>query len=86
MSFDHDRPNSLDPNAWEWQHVTEEGATVLVSKVGGGTIGRRYDGAWHYSYTRRDHHDEGSDMWTGSPASHAEVAEMVAEFIEQHAD
>lgn len=79
--FDHDRPDALHPDEWEYTTVTPDGATVLVSKVGGGTIPRAYDGAWHYSYTRRDHHVEGSDFHAGSPATHEDVADMVADIL-----
>lgn len=80
--FAQDRPDPLVPSDWEYQTVTPEGATVLVSKVGGGTLGRRYDGAWHYSYSRRDFHTEGSDLHTGMPYSHSEAAELIADFME----
>jgi len=79
--FDHDRPNPLHPQDWEYQCVTPDGATVLVSKVGGGTLGRYYSGAWHYSYSRRDYHAEGSDLMTGTPHTHADAASIVADHL-----
>jgi hypothetical protein len=85
VSFDHDRPDALRPNDWELGIVTTTGATVLVSKVGGGTLGRSYDGTWHYSYSRRDHHAEGSDLTTPA-VDHWQAAGIVAEFIEQNHD
>lgn len=80
--FAHERPDATRPEEWEWQHVTHRGATVLVSKVGGGTLGRRYVGAWHYSYSRRDFHEEGSDLDVGTPITHEEAAGLVADFTE----
>ena len=81
MSFDHDRPDPLQPDEWELSVVTDDGATVLVAKVGGGTIGRAYDGAWHYSYTLDDRHEVGSDLVTGTPCNHIDAAHLVAEFM-----
>ena len=84
MSFDHDRPSSTDE--WELTTVTDNDATVRVSKVGGGTLGRAYAGSWHYSYhDPRGHRlEEGSDLVTGSPTTHEEAAEQVADYFEQH--
>jgi len=78
--FDHERPNPLMPQDWEYQTVMPDGATVLVSKVGGGTLGRYYAGAWHYNYSRRDRHAEGSDLVTPVAHTHADAASLVADF------
>lgn len=82
MSFDHDRPDASDPDAWEYS-TDIDGATVRISKVGGGTIGRSYTGSWHYSLvgggTGTD--TEGSDLTTGSPVTHEEAAVIVADFL-----
>lgn len=82
-NYDHERPSALHPQDWEYAAVMPNGATVLVSKVGGGTLGRYYDGAWHYSYSRRDRHREGSDLTTALPHDHALAASLVADLIEQ---
>lgn len=81
MSFDHERPNSANPDEWEYRTIID-GSRVLISKVGGGTLGRSYDGAWHYSFDRVGRHDEGSDLVTGTPHTHVEAAALIAEFME----
>jgi hypothetical protein len=82
-SFDHDKPDASQPQDWEYGEVDYYGAVILVSKVGGGTLGRQYEGSWHYSYTLRDRHVEGSDLWTGFPQSHVGAAQMVSEFLSE---
>lgn len=79
--FAHERPSALHPQDWEYETVTHDGATVLVSKVGGGTIGRYYSGAWHYSYSRRDRHEEGSNLILGTPHDHAGAASVVVHHL-----
>jgi hypothetical protein len=79
--YDHERPDPLIPQDWEYEGVMPDGACVLVSKVGGGTLGRYYSGAWHYSYSRRDRHREGSDLITGTPHTHADAATIVADHL-----
>lgn len=81
MSFDHDRPNSLNPSDWEYAHIAPDGATILISKVGGGTLGKRYEGHWHYAYTLGDRHEEGSDLETPTPVSHETAADYVFGFL-----
>lgn len=57
--------------------------TIRVSKVGGGTQGRRYAGSWHYQAEGPDGAivAAGSDLHTGTPKSHHEAALEVAWFI-----
>jgi hypothetical protein len=81
MSYDHERPNSLNPSEWEYSVIAPDGATILISKVGGGTLGKPYDGTWHYSYSLRDEHSEGSDLETPIPVSHATAADYVFGFM-----
>lgn len=58
---------------------------ILVSKVGGGTLGRAYDGRWLYRVRpvsrRAAVLAEGNDLNTGTPKTHAEAAEIVADFV-----
>jgi hypothetical protein len=86
-NYSHEYPTSDD----EWEHCKRCGPfAVYVSKVGGGTLGRSYEGAWHYQIV--DYRDgsptwglivtRGSDLNTGTPATHAEAAEIVADFCE----
>lgn len=79
--YDHERPNSLNPSEWELAIVSADGATILISKVGGGTIGREYVGAWHYSWTYRDRHQEGSDLDTPIPTTHYGAAAFISEYV-----
>lgn len=76
--FDHDYPGD---GGHEYETMTEAGA-VRVSKVGGGTIGRAYQGAWHYHV--RGTAFRGSDLVTGSPTTHHEAAQTVADFYDHH--
>lgn len=57
---------------------------VHVSKIGGGTLGKAYDGAWEYAILQRhvsgwDVIASGSDITTGTPKAHADVAQMIIE-------
>jgi hypothetical protein len=79
--FDWDRPTCLRPDDWEYGIVTHNGSTILISKVGGGTLGETYTGSWHWSWTHRDRHQCDSDLITGSPTSHASAANQVDDFI-----
>ena len=58
---------------------------IRISKVGGGTVGRAYgEGQWIYrvSYTGPGPVVlEGDDLRTGAPRTHAEVAEIVFDFL-----
>lgn len=58
---------------------------VRVSKVGGGTVGRAYDGHWSYrvSYVGSAGAPvmEGDDLKTGTPKTHAQVVEIVMDFL-----
>ncbi len=55
---------------------------LLIAKVGGGTPGRAYTGAWYY---RLDVNGEtaahGDDLETGTPKTHAQTARIAAEFL-----
>jgi hypothetical protein len=60
------------------------GMTVYVSKVGGGTVGEKYVGAWAYLVMidgREVAH--GDDMPTGLPHTHEHVTQMVADFVSE---
>ena len=85
-NYDHDFPEPGD-----WESTTVAASPVLgdlyvrISKVGGGTQGRRYAGAWHYRVESRDSSAtlaEGSDLYTGSLRSHHEAATEVVAFLE----
>lgn len=36
-------------DGWEYKTTLYDGTVVKVAAVGGGTIGRKYSGAWYYS-------------------------------------
>lgn len=57
---------------------------VHVSKVGGGTLGKAYDGTWEYAILLRavggwEVIASGTDIETGTPKTHGQVAAMIAE-------
>lgn len=58
--------------------------TVELSKVGGGTVGKAYEGVWVYRVSDADDSTlmEGADLHTGTPKTHAEVALIVYDFYE----
>lgn len=59
---------------------------VEVNKVGGGTVGRRYEGDWVITVREGDTVVLNDVITTGTPKVHAEVAEMAPEFIEDAED
>jgi hypothetical protein len=62
---------------------TDEGLIVQVEKLGGGTLGYAYTGAWRYIVSDAVGRElgRGQDFETGMPHTHAEVASMIAEFF-----
>lgn len=58
-----------------------DGLTVMIEKLGGGTVGNAYTGTWRYIVLSESGTEvaRGQDMETGMPHTHAEVAEIVAE-------
>lgn len=59
---------------------------VSISKIGGGTVGRKYDGDWAYAIRSRRHDGKllmfGKDLHTGTPKTHREAAEIAVEMYE----
>jgi len=59
---------------------------VSISKTGGGTVGRRYDGDWSYAIRSQNYRGKllmfGSDLSTGNPSTHREAAELAVEMYE----
>lgn len=54
---------------------------VEISKTGGGTVGRRYDGMWSYRITSNGKTvAEGDDLRTGTPKTHEEAARIAWSF------
>jgi hypothetical protein len=65
----------------EYTTTTDNGLTVQIEKLGGGTVGNAYAGLWRYIVTTASGTfvARGQDVATGMPHTHAEVAEMVAD-------
>jgi hypothetical protein len=60
---------------------------VEISKVGGGTVGRRYQGLWSYRITANGKViAKGDDLRTGSPARHEEAARIAYGFVDDTYD
>lgn len=58
-----------------------------VSKVGGGTVGRRYQGLWKYRITQKGKViAEGEDLRTGMPKTHEEAARIAYAFADDSYD
>jgi hypothetical protein len=71
---------------WEHSYTDHEectGLTVRIAKVGGGTLGKSYDGSWEFEVL--NHSGEviqKSYLNTGTPMTHAEAARTVISFHE----
>jgi hypothetical protein len=64
----------------EFTDTSEDGEIIEIMKVGGGTPGREYDGAWLYKVRDKDYDVvTRGQVNTGTPHTHAYVAAMVAE-------
>jgi|SRR5690242_116763 len=66
----------------EYMMVTD-GVRVEVEKIGGGTVGKAYEGTWRYCA----HEDSvllgcGDDFYSGTPMTHRQVARVVLDFLE----
>lgn len=66
----------------EHTHTDDNGLTVQVEKLGGGTVGREYTGTWRYIATDSDGNEvaRGQDCDTGMPHSHDHVAREIAAY------
>lgn len=57
---------------------------VEISKAGGGTVGKRYQGTWSYRITQNGKVvAEGDDLRTGTPKTHEEAARIAWEFQDE---
>ncbi len=67
--------------------TTIGGLNVLVDKDGGGTIGRAYVGTWTVSVLNGPVFVlDNSELRTGMPKTHAQVARLAAEFASEQID
>lgn len=75
QAFDPDLVESLTPIG--------EDRIVEVYKIGGGTLGRSYEGLWGYRFTRRGHQiASGTDLHAGTPKTHDEVAQIILDIFD----
>lgn len=60
----------------------EDGVAVEIAKVGGGTVGHSYTGNWIYRVFDSAGRPmaEGTDLYTGSPATHTMAADAAYDF------
>lgn len=69
----------------EYTRELTDGTLVEIEKVGGGTVGRSYDGNWRYRVTYADGDQTFSwdrgDLHTGTPKTHAEALVILCEFL-----
>jgi hypothetical protein len=64
--------------------IIGQGIRIQLEKLGGGTVGRAYQGTWRYVVTDVHTGDEvarGQDLHTGTPKTHAEAALILADFL-----
>ena len=63
------------------QYAGDPPMSVWMSKVGGGTVGERYTGAWAYSVTFRGERLHGDDITSNTPATHEEMVRTLCSFL-----
>lgn len=67
--------------------TTIDGLRVQVDKVGGGTVGRSYEGRWSVTVENGPIYVyDNDDFTTGTPKMHAEVARIAADFASAKID
>lgn len=55
---------------------------VEIEKLGGGTLGRAYEGTWRYRVTYPDGREVfGQDLTTGTPKYHAQIPGILWGFL-----
>lgn len=59
-----------------------DGNVIRVSKVGGGTIGRKYSGDWEVTITRDATMVLDDIITTGVPMNHTDVAYLSLDFAD----
>jgi len=69
----------IDP---EFVKLFDDGTVVMVAKIGGGTVGKMYDGSWWYNvYSSGEILSRGTDYYSGTPQPHWLVAKFVHEYF-----
>lgn len=55
---------------------------IMIAKMGGGTYGKKYDGAWSYVVLKNNGElARGDNFLSGTPLSHREAAIGVIQFL-----
>lgn len=79
-----------DPEGPQYEWVGRPLGThvmVEISKAGGGTVGKWYQGLWSYRITSQGKMvAEGDDLRTGSPATHEQAARIAWAFQDDEYD
>lgn len=70
---------SYDHADFEWQGI-ELGYPISVLKVGGGTVGKTYTGRWVIEWLDMADEPLRSEIETGTPKTHAQVAKLARDF------
>lgn len=84
MDMEHEYVAIVPP--WTNEPDTEEVLLIGVDKIGGGTLGEHYTGLWDvfvYSDTVQIEHTQ---IHTGMPKRHDEVAGLTAQFVADKID
>lgn len=77
-------PTVFDPELVEFTGRAEIGEAVEIYKVGGGSLGKAYEGLWGYRVSiGNEVVASGEDLCTGMPKTHKEAARLVLEFLRQ---
>lgn len=68
----------------EYRQELDDGRVIEIMKLGGGTLGKRYDGDWEVIVTDRNGRSVFEDrLRTGTPKTHAEAAETAMGFADE---
>jgi len=71
----------FNPELIECRTLVNDSSVVDLYKVGGGTLGKTYAGMWGYRLYREERLiASGEDLYTGTPKTHDEAAQLVLDF------
>ena len=68
----------------EYARTMPDGTLVEIEKLGGGEIGKQYEGTWRYRVTPYGEKDETffrQDFRTSTPKDHAEALVILVDFL-----
>jgi len=74
--------SGFDEDLVEFTSASDQ-AEIALYKLGGGTLGASYQGrwAWRYRDVPTGRTTSGDDLWTGTPKTHREAAEILSNVI-----